>query len=489
MWGIGMKHGFFDAFFVSCGYQIPFGNLGIGIGGGYTVGVGVRGGVALDRKNTNLLVRIGKTPSSEYTEVQLWYGMQSSPVVSHGVMLSVAWGQYDDKPPVVQTNQTIFFSPNVDGVKDEAVIPLSISDNGKLSWWEVEIVDRNDKVVRTFQSKQSFESKALSWEQVFERLITPDKGLEVPPSLMWDGRDSEGRLLPDGVYRYRIRARDLNQNETLSSWQFIVLDTAKRGVGVAISSSIFSPNGDGRQDALVIQITNLKTLSGDWLTMTVFDTKKSVVFQSVWTNDKELPDTLVWDGKSGETFALEGAYEVEVSVESAAGNASRFSFPVRLVRTMEQVSLVASKSAFSARKGDVLLFTFQVSSQELLTNWRFTIEDEKGKIVREQTGKPPLPSSLAWEGKNQQGAKVSDGLYTARLQLFYESGNQPVSDPVSVVLDNTPPEILVRLPYTIFSPLPDSRQRTLPIYLASKADSHDMITLTIMDEGGRIVFY
>ncbi|QJR22422.1 hypothetical protein BREVNS_1672 [Brevinematales bacterium NS] len=488
-WGVGMKHTLFDTLLVSGGYQFPFGEAGLGVGGGYSLGVGLRGGFALDRKSTNLLVRMGKTPSSEYTEVQLWYGMQSKPSLSHGVMLSVAWGQYDDRPPVIQTSQTVFFSPNVDGVKDEAVISLPITDNGKLSGWEVEIVDNKNTVVRKFQSWQSFETRTLSWNQVFERLVTPDKGLEVPSSLKWDGRDSEGKPLPDGEYRYRIRAKDLNENESLSPWQTIVLDTAKREVGFSPSSSVFSPNDDGIQETLVVQITNLKTLPGDRLTMMVSDTKKSVVFQSVWTNEGELPVSLVWDGKTQDGRAPEGIYEVVVSVESEAGNSATVSLPVRLVRTMEQVSLISSKEAFSARKGDVLLFTPQASSQELLTNWRLVIEDEKGKLVREQTGKPPLPSSLVWDGKDQEGKRASDGVYTARLQLFYESGNQPVSGPVKFVLDNTPPEISLRLPYTIFSPLPDSRQRTLPLTLALRADSNDMVTLSIMDESGRAVFY
>ncbi|MCX7882531.1 MAG: OmpA family protein [Brevinematales bacterium] len=489
MWGVGMKHTFFDAVLVSAGYQFPLGGVGLPVGGGYMMGVGLRGGFAVDRKNTNLLVRLGKTPSSEYTEVHLWYGLQGGTSLSHGLMVSVAWGQYDDTPPVVQTNPVIFFSPNVDGVKDEAAIPLFIADNGKLSGWEVEIVDEKNTIIRKFQSWQPFESRSLSLKQIFERLVTPDRGIEVPSSVIWDGRDAKGNVLPDGRYRYRIRAKDLNENETLSSWQTIVLDTFRREVAASLSSPLFSPNGDAIQDVLVVSLTNVKSLPGDRLLFAVMDAKQSPVFQSAWTNEEGLPLTLAWDGTGKSGPVPEGMYEVSVKLESEAGNTAFFSAPVRLVRTIENVLIVPSKEAFSARKGDVFILTPRVSSEEWLTNWRLMIQDAGGRVIWYQSGKSPLPSTLTWDGRDQKGNVCPDGRYTARLQLFYESGNQPLSEPVSVVLDNTPPLVSVRLPYTIFSPLPDSRQRTLPMAFDIQASSNDRVTLSLLDEGGRVVFY
>jgi len=488
-WGIGMQHTLFGTVMLAGGYQMPFGQVGLSIGGGYTLGLGLRAGFALDRRTTNLLVRPGKTPSSDYTEVEIWYGVTSAPRFSQAVMVNVAWGQYDDRPPVIQTNAVVFFSPNTDGVKDVATIPLLITDNGKLSGWEVEIVDGSSRVVRTFQSWQTFESREISFKRVMERLFVPDRGVEVPPALSWDGRDSGGKLLPDGVYRYRIRARDLSGNETTSPWNTIVLDTATRQVGGTLSSSIFSPNGDGIQDVLTVTLSPLKSLEGDTLSMVVKSAAGERVFQSVWTNENGLPTTLVWDGKSGDRDLPEGNYTITVALESEAGNQASVSWPVRMVRTMEQVSLTSSTGVFSARKGDVVVFRPRVSREELLTNWMLVVEDERGRPVWHQRGIPPLPAALSWDGRDERGRAVPDGTYQARLSLWYESGNQPISDPVSVRVDNTPPSLAVKLPYTIFSPLPDSRQRTLPIDFSLEAASNDVVTLRIMDEGGRVVFY
>ncbi len=488
LWGFGMKHIFWDALSLSAGYQLPLGNQ-ISFAATTTGGVGLCGGVALDRERTNLLVRFGKTPSASYTEVELWYSLQVNSNISHNLMVNVAWGQYDDKPPLIASLPVVFFSPNLDGIKDEAVLPLPLSDNDKLSGWEVEIVDNTGKMVRRFESWQPLEAKTLSFNNILKRLITPDQGVEVQENVRWDGRNDRGEMLPDGTYRYRVRARDITGNETTSPWQSIVLDTEKREFQLQASRTVFSPNGDGNLDILELSLTNIRSLAGDRLVLVVEDSSGKEVSRTVWTNEKGLPSVMSWDG-TGESKPLpEGMYTLSLQLESDAGNKMQTTIPVRLVRTMETVSLTVSRDAFSARKGDVVTITPQASSTDLLKGWRLRVRDNKQQTVREIQGNAPLPSSLVWDGRDNQGRIVPDGSYTVTLQLFYASGNQPQSPGVSLMVDNTPPVVNVKLPYTIFSPLPDSRQRTLPINLDIKADTSDILTITIVDETGSPVFY
>ncbi|URA10472.1 T9SS type B sorting domain-containing protein [Thermospira aquatica] len=486
--GMGMKHTFWDAFSLSAGYQLPLGTV-VPFSPTTSAGIGLVGGVALDKEKTNLIMRFGKTPSASYTEVALWYSIQMNPALSHNLMVNVSWGQYDDKPPVISSLPVVFFSPNLDGIKDEAIFPLPIVDNDKLSGWEVEIVDSTGKVVRRFESWQSLETKTLSLKNIVKRIITPDRGIEIPPSIKWDGRNDKGEKLPDGTYRYRIRARDITGNETASSWQSVVLDTEKRDFHLETSSTVFSPNGDGNLETIEISFKNVQSLPQDRLVFVVEDASGKEVSRTVWTNEDGLPPMIVWKGEANGNLLPEGVYRLVLRLESDAGNTMETNTSVQLVRTMETASLVLSKNAFSARKEEVVTITPQVSSTNLLKKWLLTIQNEKDQVVREIGGSSPLPSLLPWDGRDNQGTIVSDGIYTATLQLFYESGNQPKSSALPITIDNTSPVVNVKLPYTIFSPLPDSKQRTLPISLDIKAASNDILTLTIVDETGSPVFY
>jgi len=490
IWGVGMKHTLFDAISVVGGYQIPFGSFGVPAGNTLSLGTGSRFGFAIDRKNQNFLLRFGKSPSTEYSEIELWYGMQFGSHLSHHIMLIVNWGHYDDKPPVIQPLPPLAFSPNVDGSKDEAIIPLPVFDNDKLSRWEVEIVDEKNQVVRRFESWIPLESRTLSPQLIFQRITSPDKGVDVPESISWDGKNEQGKLLPDGVYRYRIRARDLNNNETTSPWQTITLDTYKRAIALPKPLFIFSPNGDGRNDTLILPLSNIQTLPQDRIILTISDSKNTIIYQSIITNTGEAPSTLTWDGSTNSTPIPEGNYTITLTIESDSGNTAQTQSSLRLVRSTETLSLSPQRESFSAIRGDALTITTAVSSQEFLTNWKLSFWDSNQRLVRVIQGTNTLPPTLTWDGKDNNGTMVPDGTYTYQLTLFYESGNQPQSEPKTVRIDNTPPRAVAKLPYTIFSPLPDSRQKTLPLFLESiNAQTNDTLTITIAEENGNIILF
>jgi hypothetical protein len=63
----------------------------------------------------------------------------------------------------------------------------------------------------------------------------------------WDGRDGQGRVVPDGLYRVRVTLED--ENRTLEFPNEISVDaTAPSIAEITVRPRVFSPDGDGRAD-------------------------------------------------------------------------------------------------------------------------------------------------------------------------------------------------------------------------------------------------
>nr|MBP7495987.1 hypothetical protein [Spirochaetales bacterium] len=97
----------------------------------------------------------------------------------------------------------------------------------------------------------------------------------------------------------------------------------------------------------------------------------------------------------------------------------------------------------------------------VIKEYRLTIRDEKGNPVRiwqnrdeREPGffarifislgfmkKPELevPEVITWDGKDEGGNTVPDGVYTYILEAWDDGGNKAESEPRKIIVDNTPP--------------------------------------------------
>lgn len=121
-----------------------------------------------------------------------------------------------------------------------------------------------------------------------------------------------------------------------------------------------------------------------------------------------------------------------------------------------------------------------------VAGYKILVTDETGRIVYSISGgkeipqgktkisgrKVPLkvPSEIVWEGKDDDGAWVSDGLYWMALSAWDYDGNKGALDPIGIVVDNTPPDAEISLPYKIFSPNGDGKQDVLDVYQKSSVE-------------------
>ena len=143
-----------------------------------------------------------------------------------------------EKPATnIVINGSRYFSPVGTGSKSvlfDVKIPLPDPKSGnKLTNWAVTIVSTDGKECKQFS------------------------GTDNPPSrIEFDGTDNNGKLINDGSYQAVVTAKYLNgyEPDVVRSPVF-VLDTSVPVATVKTKGSVFSPDGDGAQDAMEIDQT------------------------------------------------------------------------------------------------------------------------------------------------------------------------------------------------------------------------------------------
>src|SRR5919198_134056 len=118
-------------------------------------------------------------------------------------------------------------SPNGDGTRDDTIIGFDLSEPAKVSF---SVVDSEGREVRT---------------------LVDDKELagDTRHRYTWNGRDDDGRRVPDGKYRLRVVRRD--EGRVINSIKTIRVDTKPPTVRlVSARPGVIAP-GDPGQDPLV----------------------------------------------------------------------------------------------------------------------------------------------------------------------------------------------------------------------------------------------
>jgi flagellar hook assembly protein FlgD/outer membrane protein OmpA-like peptidoglycan-associated protein len=135
---------------------------------------------------------------------------------------------------------------------------------------------------------------------------------------------------------------------------------------------------------------------------------------------------------------------------------------------------------------DDLVLPLSVKDEGFIKGYRFVVTDSSGKDVRTILNKEdrpenrdfanivarllyvktgiPVPASLRWDGKSDEGAVVPDGTYTYRVEAWDENGNQGRSATGTAVVKVTPPAVAASAPYLIFSPNGDGNKETFPVH-------------------------
>jgi flagellar hook assembly protein FlgD len=322
-------------------------------------------------------------------------------------------------------------------------------------------VKRVDNFANGFLSIGARVVWALGWQPgahvvdaLYEENATMDAvfmtryGSKVSPLSGWIGHnpgyyDSERipgariHIDPDPEYGY-LRAITGDLDFTTTAWRNaeaapddkvapVVSNVRASQASVTIASGdpdapVFTPNGDGISDTIRI---SYKLSEGAYLEVKVKRDGGAVRRSSSWAQGGD--GAVTWNGrKDNGDYAAEGKYNVYLTPTDRAGNTGQAKVvSVKLLNSIKNPTV--KPELFWARDGDSIAPSSALKAKltrAAKVSW--LIRDKGGKIVRrgiDGEQRQPGDVRFVWNGRDDAGAYVPDGRYTARVRVTRSSGS------------------------------------------------------------------
>jgi len=364
----------------------------------------------------------------------------------------------DNTAPVVTATppsgaNAMIFSPDGDGNKDT----FKIAQTGSVEdLWTAVITNTAGMVARTIETKNGS-----------------------PADFAWDGKNDASAIVPDGVYAYKISAKDRAGNTAEAGINNIILDTEKPSINISIDINAFSPNNDTIRDT-VNMTPSVPVLNGliGW-NVAIFNKAGTTVRTY---SGATAPKPIAFDGKdsSGKILA-EGDYQAEISAKYINGYAPVAKSPLfNLDITAPEANTRASGSIFSPvgdGKLDTVTFAQTTSAETSWTGQIFALDSSGNPAAKAiktiQFGSTP-DVSLVWDGRDDTGKLANDGKYAYRLTSTDHAGNTGYSNLAIVELNTEKADLILQQNLAAFSPNGDGVKDTIvftPIIKAATAVS------------------
>jgi hypothetical protein len=282
-----------------------------------------------------------------------------------------------ERLPVVGPRFPESFSPVCVCPKETAKLRLRFRVTDTV---DADILDANGDVVRS-----------LGERRVRPGLVTFE----------WDGRNDEGRVVPDGPYRLRVELED--KRRTIVVPDRILVDTVPPEIlEMDVGRLAFSPDGDGHADVVGVDYVADGPVApllyvGDQLALE----RRSGRARSA----------VIWDGTVGGEVLPPGTYRLTLRVRDPAGNLSAPS--ERDLVELRYITL--SSGVFRVRPGARLAFGVDTDAPE----WGWRLQRLRGGSLRKvvldgESGRSPVAPRLP-------RADVPPGRY--QLQVYLTGAN------------------------------------------------------------------
>lgn len=289
-------------------------------------------------------------------------------------------------PTAVLSAENLLFSPNGDGRRDTVTMRQGEASNE--TRWIGEILDASGNVVWE-----------LSWAGR-------------PRDFVWDGNSVAGTVAPDGNYAYRLSATDRAGNSSMAVLRNLRVDNRSTPLSMRVDSRGFSPNGDGRQDDLIIAAeTTLQEEISRWR-IEAINTATSARNMVRSGDTGAAPSSLRWDGvyESGTTIS-DGAYRLAYIVEYKKGDIPETLSDTFIVDTASpSLVLNVRPTPFSPDDDgvdDSVSIGPRADDAHDVVSWSLEIYDPTDTLFKTfgGTGAPPR-EAIVWDGISDAGELV-----------------------------------------------------------------------------------
>ncbi|MFQ3546959.1 MAG: FlgD immunoglobulin-like domain containing protein, partial [Termitinemataceae bacterium] len=134
---------------------------------------------------------------------------------------------------------------------------------------------------------------------------------------------------------------------------------------------------------------------------------------------------------------------------------------------------------------DTITILPQLQVKTGIQSWKLDILDSTGQVIRTFEGRGTVSESITWNGRNTANNLVQDGEYTARIDIRYINGNNPVVSSRPFIVDTVAPELSLSAPYLLFSPNGDGRKDFIPFEILTPGNDQWKAELT--DTTNRVI--
>ncbi len=341
----------------------------------------------------------------------------------------------DTRPTPVQLAIDLsYFSPNGDGVKDTMTFSLQVPVATGIEKWSLAIADDKGVTHRTFSGT-----------------------ITIPATVVWDGKDDAGNVLPEGPYKGTLNVSYVNGKHPTAVSPQVIIKLTPPSAAAKAEYDVFSPTGDSTRSTVAIyQDTSTELF---W-TGTFKDSTGKDARTLVWRGRAD--DKFTWDGRGDDGAQLpDGLYVYVLSATDQAGNTgSSKPISIRIDTEKKPVRVSTDLLYFSPFTGGTKTRMRIIPSLAVTTgvdSYTLRVQGADGANVRTYSGRGKAPDDVLWDGIDDNGKRAPDGKYTAALEVDYSNGNTPTAESSPFFIDTHIPQIDVSADAMLFSPTPDSK--------------------------------
>lgn len=326
-----------------------------------------------------------------------------------------------------------------------------------------------------------------------------------PENFRWDGKDDQGRFVPDGVYSYDISSTDRagNVSEPASILN-IIYSAEKPATNIVLSGSkYFSPKTESKNQNVKFEVTIPvpEKSSGNRLTswsVKITDRNGKTYRTYDQNTDGDVPpSSIVFDGTGDDGKLIpQGIYNAVVSASYLNGYEPALirSPEIVLDTTKPSAQISVSDKIFGAGAKTQVRISMLIDSTGKFASvpaWKGKIFDEENPDVSVKEydfGEFP-PESIEWNGFASDGKLASDAKYRFELRATDLAGNTGVMTSAdSFELSTKDVKVLLSASDSAFSPNSDKVKDTISFTPVLKdADGIQTYLFTVKDSKGNVV--
>ena len=353
------------------------------------------------------------------------------------------------------------FNPNIGGKLDTLVIT---QEGSKEKAWLGVIVNEKNQVVK----KWNF-------------------GAVPPKTISWNGVTEDGQIV-DGSYTYTLSTTDLAGNYGSAKTATFELNTGETEVFLTATPDAFNPFGKGNKKTVTLSPIVKTDAQVSEYKVAIKNATGEIV--KTFNGNGKLPSKFSWNGMTDDNQkATDGFYSAEIHLVATNGTESTATTQnILLDSVYPEVAAEVEYALFSPNgdsKKDALPIEITSTKEDL---WIGTFVSDSTKEVVKSITWIEYAESFDWDGSDEAGNTVADGLYTFEVTTTDIAGNTTTETIKKIEIDTRIPSAYIMAEYDVFSPNSDGNLDTQLFSVSSSLNEGlDSWAVRIVNNGGAIV--